>query len=50
MTMSFWKKHNHPETRVVIHYCEKHDFRTSNPLEIEEHERMHELEAGGNPL
>lgn len=45
--MSFWKKHHDPESKVEIHYCEKHDFWTSNPLEIEEHKKMHEIEQGG---
>jgi hypothetical protein len=45
--MSFWKKHEEAGSKVIIHYCEKHDFRTSNPLEIEEHERIHEIEESG---
>lgn len=44
--MSFWKKEHHPDRGVVIHYCDKHDFKTWNPLEIEEHEKLHEMEQG----
>lgn len=42
--MTFWIKEKHPTKEVTVHYCSKHDFRSYNPLEIEEHERIHELE------
>lgn len=45
--MSFWVKEKHPTKDVMVHYCSKHDFRSFNPLEIEEHEKMHELEESG---
>lgn len=48
--MSFWKKEHDHQHGITMHYCEKHDFRTSSPLEIEEHERFHASEEVGFPL
>ncbi len=46
MLMSFWRKEHDPQKKIVIYYCDKHKFQTSNPLEVEEHERIHEEEGG----
>lgn len=45
--MSFWKKEHNKEGGIPVHYCEKHNYRTSNPDEIEEHERIHAIEEQG---
>ena len=46
-SMTFWHKQKVPGKEIPIHYCEKHRFTTSNPLEIEEHEKIHMIEEGG---
>jgi hypothetical protein len=45
--MSFWRREMHPQKGVIIHHCDKHNFHSTELMEIEEHERMHEIEAGG---
>lgn len=47
--MSFWRKEHDKERDVVVHHCDRHDFHTYDPLEIEEHEKMHALEESGAP-
>lgn len=46
MIMSFWRKEHHPDKGIVVHYCDQHNFSTTNPSEIEEHERIHTIEEG----
>ncbi len=37
----------HPQKEIIIHHCDKHNFHSTELMEIEEHERMHELETAG---
>jgi hypothetical protein len=45
--MTFWRREKHPKSGIIIHHCDKHNFHSTELMEIEEHERIHEIEAGG---
>lgn len=38
--MSFWRKEHDTKTGIIVYYCDKHDFHSSNGLENVEHEKI----------
>jgi hypothetical protein len=44
--MHFRRKKVEYNNKVPIYTCDRHKFSTSDPIEIEEHERTHALSAG----
>ncbi len=45
--MGIWRREKHEKTGIIIHHCDTHNFHSSELMEIEEHERMHEIEGAG---
>lgn len=42
--MSFWRKEHDYKKGNTVYYGDRHGFHTSNPIEVEEHERIHSQE------